>query len=160
MVQKTGGGDFPFAGFGAERLISDPVAMTNGVVFFTSFKPTADLCEFGGKSYMWATKYNSGGLPLCSSIEGKALVQVSTGAFIEVSLKDVIGCRNPDGTVHPPLPTPPPWADPDPPPSWGSYVRPPGKGPGMIGKPPQEPPPIITKSNLKPIKKVLHVRER
>jgi type IV pilus assembly protein PilY1 len=76
----------PTTGFGAERVITDPVAMTNGVVFYTTFKPTADICGFGGNSYMWAVKYSTGFQAPHSALKGKALIQVSTGSFEEVDL--------------------------------------------------------------------------
>lgn len=70
----------------AERVITDPVASPNGVVFFTTFKPTNDVCGFGGTSFIWAVDYATGGIPRASAMTGKVMIQVSTGAFAEVSL--------------------------------------------------------------------------
>ena len=140
--------------FGAERMIADPTAMSNGLVYFTTFAPTADACSFGGKSYMYALQYNSGDLPSCRQIgDAIALVQLSTGAFQEIHLKDAIGCRTPEGPILPPLPPPEPPVNPP------GYVPPPGKSYSMIGKPPSDPSPIVSNSNLKPVKRILHIQE-
>lgn len=116
---------------GAERVITDPVAMTNGVVFFTSFVPTSDICSFGGNSYMWAVKYNTGYEAPDSALQGKALVQVSTGSFEEVNLSTAFTDK---------------------------YNR--RTGTPMVGKPPSDSPPIVSKSNLKPVKKIIHIQEK
>jgi type IV pilus assembly protein PilY1 len=68
-----------------ERMITDPLATTLGVVFFTTFKPKDDTCNPGGKSYIWATKYNTGGAA-GALLKGKAILQVSTGKIEEVNL--------------------------------------------------------------------------
>jgi type IV pilus assembly protein PilY1 len=126
--------------FGAERLTTDPVSLTNGGVFFTSFKPTSDICAFGGNSYLWGVKYDTGLQAPAAALEGKALIQVSTGEFKEVDLKDILG----DGT------------------SSGNALTKGGRrlGTPMTGKPPSDPPPIISKSNLKPVKRIIHIQER
>ena len=64
----------PTAGYGAERVISDPVALTNGAVFFTSFKPTTDVCGFGGNSYLWATAYDTGNQAPSAALQGRVLL--------------------------------------------------------------------------------------
>lgn len=117
--------------YGAERVVTDPVAMVNGAVYFTTFKPTSDICSFGGSSYMWGVGYKSG-LALPSSVkQGKALIQLSTGAFEEVNLAEALTEKENRRTAV-----------------------------AMTGKPPSDPPPIISKSNLKPVKRILHVEER
>jgi type IV pilus assembly protein PilY1 len=70
---------------GAERLITDPLATSTGLVFFTSFAPYSDICTLGGNSYIWAVKYDTGGAP-GALLKGKALVQVSTGKIEQVDL--------------------------------------------------------------------------
>ncbi len=72
----------------SERDITDPVALSNGNVFFTTFKPSADICKFGGDSLIWALRFNSGAAPPGSTMQGTALMQVSTGAFAEIRLPD------------------------------------------------------------------------
>lgn len=85
----------------AERVITDPVASPAGAVFFTTFKPTNDVCSFGGTSYIWAVDYATGGIPRSSAMAGKVMIQVSTGAFAEVSLSSQMqakgGRRSTDG---------------------------------------------------------------
>jgi len=115
---------------GAERVVTDSVALTNGTVFFTSFKPTMDICGFGGNSFLWGIKYDSGGQAAASSLQGKALIQLSTGEFKEVDLKDAFQDKQ-----HRRMATP------------------------MTGKPPSDAPPIISNSQNKPVKKILHIQE-
>ena len=69
----------------AERVITDPVAIPNGAVFFTSFDPNMDICSYGGSTYIWAVDYKTGG---AVSLRGKALLQVSTGAIKELDLRE------------------------------------------------------------------------
>ena len=140
--------------FGAERMIADPTAMSNGLVYFTTFAPTSDVCSFGGKSYMYALQYNSGDIPTEGQLgDAIALVQLSTGAFQEIHLKDAIGYRKKDGTIVPPLAGLVPQVNPP------GYTPPPGKSYSMIGKPPNDPSPIVSNSNLKPVKRILHIQE-
>lgn len=80
--------------YNAERVITDPVASTAGVVLFTTFKPSADICLYGGDSLIWGSKYDTGSAPPASTMQGKALMQVSTGAFQEISLASAFS--NPD----------------------------------------------------------------
>jgi len=70
----------------SERVITDPVASPNGVVFFTTFQPNSDVCSYGGGSYIWAVDYKSGGIPSSRAMQGKLLMQVSTGAFAEFNM--------------------------------------------------------------------------
>lgn len=77
----------------AERVITDPVAATSGVVFFTTFKPFSDSCSLGGVSAIWATKYNSGG-DASSLLKGQALIQVSTGSIEQLKLSEAFKDSN------------------------------------------------------------------
>lgn len=72
--------------FRAERVITDPLATTAGLVFFTTYKPYGDECAMGGKSFLWAVQYNTGGAPTAGAIQGKALVQVSTASVEQLDL--------------------------------------------------------------------------
>jgi type IV pilus assembly protein PilY1 len=72
--------------FRAERVITDPLATTSGVVFFTTYKPYADECALGGKSFLWALRYNTGDAPSYAVMKGKALVQVSTASVEQIDL--------------------------------------------------------------------------
>lgn len=78
--------DADASGFMTERVITDPIAMPNGAVFFTTFKPSTDICKYGGSSLIWAVRYNTGGAPPTKAMQGQALMQVSTGAFAEIKL--------------------------------------------------------------------------
>ena len=115
----------------AERNITDPVALTNGTVYFTTFTPTSDVCKFGGNSYLWGVQYSTGGTASAEALSGKALVQVSTGSFEEVSLKTALTASN-----NRKMGTP------------------------MTGKPPTDAPPIVSNANNKPAKKILHIQEK
>jgi type IV pilus assembly protein PilY1 len=116
---------------GAERSITDPVALTNGLVQFTTFKPTSDVCKFGGDSYIWGVKYDTGGVAPSASLGAKVLVQVSTGAFEEVTLRTALTDRD--------------------------NRR---QGTPMTGKPPSDAPPIVSNASNKPPKKILHIQEK
>lgn len=116
---------------GAERNITDPVAQSNGVVCYTTFMPTSDVCKFGGDSYLWCTKYDTGGTVPAAGLSAKALVQVSTGSFEEIPLSTALTAEE-----NRKMGTP------------------------MTGKPPADPPPIISNSGNKPPKRILHLQEK
>jgi type IV pilus assembly protein PilY1 len=71
--------------FRSERVITDPLAVSTGLVFFTTFTPKDDSCDPEGRSFIWATTYNTGGDP-GALLKGKALLQVSTGNIEQVDL--------------------------------------------------------------------------
>lgn len=75
----TEGGISVTKGYRAERTITDTLSTTSGLVFFTTYKPYSDECGFGGKSFIWAVKYNTAGAG-GALLKGKALLQVSTGS--------------------------------------------------------------------------------
>lgn len=68
-----------------ERVITNPVSTTTGIVFFTTLTPFDDVCTSGGNSAIWALKYDTGGAP-GTLLQGKALIQVSTGAIEQMDL--------------------------------------------------------------------------
>lgn len=115
---------------GAERVVTDTVAMTNGVVYFTTFKPTLDLCGYGGNSYLWGVKYDTGGAAASNALKGKALIQLSTGEFREVDLSTAFTDK-----LNRRMTTP------------------------MTGKPPAGAPPIVSAAGTKPQRKILHIQE-
>jgi len=69
------GANIPDPGFGSERSLATPSASTAGAVFFSTFKPSADRCFMGGKSYLWGVKYDTGGAlaETAAASNGKAL---------------------------------------------------------------------------------------
>ncbi|MHC4890525.1 MAG: putative Ig domain-containing protein [Planctomycetota bacterium] len=71
--------------YSAEREITDPLAVSSGLVFFTTYKPYEDVCSYGGKSFIWATRYSTGGDP-GALLKGQALLQVSTGSIEQLNL--------------------------------------------------------------------------
>ncbi|MCX5871250.1 MAG: hypothetical protein NTY00_11610 [Deltaproteobacteria bacterium] len=73
----------------AERVISNPTPDTLGAIYFLSFAPTADVCSFGGTTYLWALDYKTGG-QVTFAMQGKALVQVSTGEIKELNMSDAL----------------------------------------------------------------------
>ncbi len=117
--------------YGAERIITEPVPMPNGAVFFTSFMPSTDACNYGGNSYMWGMTYDTGGTASSNQLKGKALVQVSTGSFEEVNLSTQLTSNLGRKMANP-----------------------------MVGKPPTDPPPIVSASGNKPLKRILHIQEK
>lgn len=169
MVATDKGWYIPLAGrvdtLGAERVITDAVAQANGTVCYTTFLPTSDVCKFGGDSYMWCVKYNSGGCVCPSGLVGKVLVQVSTGSFEEIDMSKAFNypacsaCSSADGgggqpnvCLNPPCD---PITNPPPPTADGRKM-----GSPMTGKPPLDAPPIVSNSALKPVKKILHLQEK
>ncbi len=120
--------------FGAERVVTDAVALTNGTVFLTSFMPNADPCGFGGNSYLWALGYDTGGRPSDAALSGKALIQLSTGEFKEIDLSSAFG----SGAAR--------------------LLR--RTSAAMTGKPPADAFPIVSKSGNKPVKRIMHIQER
>ncbi len=115
---------------GAERVISDTIALTNGTVLFSSFKPSSSPCSYGGSSYMWGVNYASGAGQADNALAGKALVQQSTGAFQEITLKTALT---------------------------ENYKR---KSTSMTGKASADAAVAITNANSKPKKKILHIQEK
>lgn len=71
--------------FRTERVITNPLTTATGLVFFTTLKPYDDVCSSGGSSAIWAVKYDTGGAP-GTLLQGKALIQVSTGAIEQKDL--------------------------------------------------------------------------
>lgn len=115
----------------AERNITNPIALSNGTAMFTTFKPTSDVCKFGGNSYLWVVKYDTGGTAPLLALRGKALVQVSTGSFEEVDLKSALTSSSNRKSSSP-----------------------------MVGKPPGESPSVVSNASNKPAKKILHIQEK
>lgn len=77
----------------AERDITDPVTSTTGLVLFTTFKPYAEQCSAGGKTAMWAVKYDNGAAP-GALLKGKALIQVSAPSIDQIDLPTAFTRKN------------------------------------------------------------------
>jgi len=88
---------------GAERIVSDVTASTNGIVFYTTFTPNTDPCVPGGTTSLWAVKYDTGGTAPKGSLVGKAPVQTSSGGITLVDLATKFtekSGRKLDSTIH------------------------------------------------------------
>jgi len=68
-----------------ERVITNTLTTSIGAVFYTTFVPNPDICQYGGSTYLWAVKYDTGG-SIAKSLKGKAILQVSTGVIEQVDL--------------------------------------------------------------------------
>jgi len=77
----------------SERLLTNPSASYNGNVTFTTFMPTADICGYGGQTFVWNVRGLTGSAPLPSSLKGKLILQLSTGAFETVDLRNALTGR-------------------------------------------------------------------
>jgi type IV pilus assembly protein PilY1 len=121
--------------FSAERVITDPLATTLGAVFFTTYAPNTDLCTYGGSTYLWGLKYNTGGT-VNGLLQGVALLQVSTGSIEELDLSTAFVEKGEGGDAAK---------------GRRSAARigapPTGQGLSILTNPP-------------PVKRVLHIRER
>jgi type IV pilus assembly protein PilY1 len=70
----------------AERVITNPLVIPNGCVFFTTFAPDANVCAFGGRTWIWRVTPDRGAY--CDiGLLGTGLIQPSTGAIEEVDMK-------------------------------------------------------------------------
>ena len=72
-----------------KRVITDTLANTNGVVNFTTFTPSKEVCSYGGNTSVWAVKYDTGGNTLVNGkqkLKGQLLMQLSTGAFQQIDV--------------------------------------------------------------------------
>ena len=129
------GGSEDCLNYCAERIVTNSVATTSGVLFANSFAPTADVCNFGGNSYLWAINYDTGAKPSGSALFGKAIIQVSTGTFLEQNFTDMAQPIFTEKLSR-----------------RSSTV--------MSGKPPVDQPLILNRSQNQPVRKILHVQEK
>lgn len=75
-----------------ERVISDTQTSSLGVVFFTTFQPSNDACTFGGKTFIYALKFDTGGSG-ANYLFGTAIIQTSTGEIQKVNLSSAFTQR-------------------------------------------------------------------
>ena len=114
-----------------ERVVTDTVATVNGAVYYTTFVPTGDICSFGGTTYFWGVKYNTGFQLPANSKQGQVLIQVSTGSFEQVDIASTLTGSNGRRSAY-----------------------------GLTGKASGDAPPVISKAGLDPLKRILHIQER
>ncbi len=125
-----------------ERVVTDTVANTSGSIFYTTFTPSTNPCQFGGTTYLWGVKYDTGFQLSANAKKGKALIQLSTGSFAELSLSEALTANEGRRT---------------------SYSGSPGGTDGGLsagGKGSQDAGLIMTPAGLNPVKRILHIQER
>jgi type IV pilus assembly protein PilY1 len=85
----------------AERVITDPLATTAGVVLFTTLRPYNGSCAVGGRTFLWAVQYDTGGVPPFA-LQGKAMMQVSTASVEQLDLGTAFSKSVPgaDASLH------------------------------------------------------------
>jgi type IV pilus assembly protein PilY1 len=81
----------PDSGYKAHRVLAQPVASYNGVVYFLTSSPSTDVCSMGGYTYLWAVWYNNGGAPPVAALSGMVVTQLSTGQIATPILKTTSG---------------------------------------------------------------------
>ncbi|NLT22525.1 MAG: hypothetical protein GXX82_05720 [Syntrophorhabdus sp.] len=81
----------PDSGYKAHRVLAQPVASYNGVVYFLTSSPSTDVCSMGGYTYLWAVWYNNGGAPPAAALSGMVVTQLSTGQIATPILKTTSG---------------------------------------------------------------------
>ncbi len=114
-----------------KRVITDTLASTSGVLTFTTFTPSKDVCSYGGNTTFWAVKYDTGGSG-ASKLKGQLLMQLSTGAFQQVDMSANNAFSQSVGRESAPF----------------------------TGVPPASPPSITANTNHFPTKRFLHIQER
>jgi len=119
---------------GAERLTGGVSANTNGVVFYSTFVPSTDLCVAGGVPSGWAVNSSTGGTPPAKSMQGKIVVTTSDQPIAKpINIPDLYnqsGNRKMSSTIS-------------------NSIK---------GMPPPQPPPSITLPS--PTKRILNIQER
>jgi type IV pilus assembly protein PilY1 len=84
---------------GGERSLHKPTIL-GGVVLFPTFQPTADVCGFGGTSYLYASYYETGTAyeePVIGY--GTGTIQVDTITYDEIARKTSLGSGMPTQAV-------------------------------------------------------------
>lgn len=130
-INLDGTGTYGGKSFKAERVITTPSVRTNGLLQFTTFKPTTDVCGFNGETLFWLLNYATGTAPPVGTLKGKITIQLSTGAIVVIDLSKLTS---------------------------SSFSRGGRQIDVGAGKPPAPPPPADTLK--KPVKRVLHIQER
>ncbi|MDA8241769.1 MAG: hypothetical protein M0Z67_15560 [Nitrospiraceae bacterium] len=137
----------------AERLITDPLVTPSGAVFFTTFEPSADICQYGGNSFLWALKWDTGSSAAAAGIlQGQAFLQVSTGQITNIDLGSAFVSKIAIQHDPPPLRPPPPTFTPGPESA--------GRRTGAINGMPPGGQGLTVVVAPKPIQSIMHIRKR
>lgn len=86
--------------FDAERVVTNTIASSNGIVYFTTFKPSNGACNYGGTTLEWIVDYANGGVPPASALKGKLLIQLSSGQFITVDISSATKTTSADDNTR------------------------------------------------------------
>lgn len=123
--------------FKAKRVYTNPTATSNGVIFFTAFKPSAEVCSYGGDTSIWAVNYATGGSVGGSNLRGQAMLQLATGELKQVDLSTAFTQSQATGDAPGGRET-------------LSFKGPPSKDETQF----------TSNANHTPVKKILHIMER
>lgn len=95
------GTGFQAVKYQAERVVTDPLSTSSGLVFFTTLRPYGDDCAIGGRTFLWAVRYNTGGAP-AFALQGKALMQLSTASVEQLDLSNAFtkSISGADASLH------------------------------------------------------------
>jgi type IV pilus assembly protein PilY1 len=72
--------------FKAKRVYTNPTTTSNGVVFFTAFKPSSAACGYGGDTSVWAVGYADASSVGGRNLKGQAMLQLATGELKQIDL--------------------------------------------------------------------------
>lgn len=117
----------------SERVVTDPLATTSGIVFMPTYKPYNDPCSLGGKSFMWVLNYSNGGAVPPNFLQGIVLMQVSTGSIEQKNISTSLNVNDSTGGR---------------------------RSSAMEGVPPVPGAPATAFTLQSPVKRVIHMRER
>jgi Tfp pilus tip-associated adhesin PilY1 len=128
-----------------KRVVTNPVANPLGLVYFTTFTPSTDVCTYGGTTSLWCAQYNTGGncgtpdttgavasgtaASTVTRQKGQILIQLSTGAFQQVDVSKAFSESNSRETT------------------------------AYQGVPPKSEPAATTNAGTPPSKRILHIKE-
>lgn len=70
----------------AQRTYTNPSVSSAGVIFFTTFKPSTEVCSYGGDTSIWAVSFNEGKSVTGRGLEGQSVLQLATGELKQIDL--------------------------------------------------------------------------
>jgi type IV pilus assembly protein PilY1 len=129
--------------FKAKRVYTNPTATANGVVFFTSFKPSTEVCGYGGETSIWAVNYSNAASVADKNLKGQAMLQLATGELKQIDLSKAF-------IMSPADPTPPPTGTP----VLGRETE------SSKGPPSRDETQLTSNANHVPSRKIMHIMER
>ncbi|MCL2761125.1 MAG: hypothetical protein FWD70_05715 [Desulfuromonadales bacterium] len=128
---------------GAERVITDPSASANGIVTFTTFEPNMNICGTGGYSFLRPVRFDNGALPPAWAMNGVVFTTLTTGETKQISFADILAGAN-GSSVSKPI----------------AIAGTASSGSGTdLGSKLAGNPLVLTFTNNKPVKKIIHIQE-